>query len=282
MGFWQPATNLKDYVSQNPPWVTFFLCLLTLAVSFIGLRSYSLTHTLPNPDITKDWNHLLSSLSQFQLCVKANVSSDGLVSPVPSSQKEQETGGMPFNSPKTPLHVSHLHLKVPLVVAQSLASQPLKGLGLHTTLVASQLGLVGSENVNVTLQLLSEPKGNDTFTCLTISGPTYLLPLTLLPPECPANEKIISPVHVVSIETSNQLPTASHTCYSLQSKHDPTLTVMLTKEQQAVAGQHLLEVSVCLLGVCLILCLSASLTLSVTRRYQGNGLDLHSEPLIDS
>lgn len=53
MGFWQPLTNLRDYVSQNPPGTTFFLCLLTLAISFICLSSYSYTHTLPNPDITK-------------------------------------------------------------------------------------------------------------------------------------------------------------------------------------------------------------------------------------
>lgn len=53
MGFWQPVTNLRDYVSQNPPGVTFFLCLLALAISFICLSSYSYTHTLPNPDTTK-------------------------------------------------------------------------------------------------------------------------------------------------------------------------------------------------------------------------------------
>lgn len=60
MGFWQPLTNLRDYVSQNPPGTTFFLCLLTLAISFICLSFYSNTHTLPNPDITKvrsDFNY---------------------------------------------------------------------------------------------------------------------------------------------------------------------------------------------------------------------------------
>ena len=50
MGVWQPMTNLRDYVSQNPPGVTFFLCLLSLAVSFICLSSYSFANTLPNPD----------------------------------------------------------------------------------------------------------------------------------------------------------------------------------------------------------------------------------------
>ncbi|XP_071755875.1 transmembrane protein 248 [Centroberyx gerrardi] len=280
MGFWQPVTNLRDYVSQNPPGVTFFLCLLTLALSFICLSAYSHTHTLPNPDTAKDWNHLLSSLAQLQLCVKANVSSVELVSPVTSPLMEQETGGKPsVNSTKSPPPVTQLHLKVPLVVSPSSASHPLKGLSLHTSLVASQLGLAGNETVNVTLHLLSQPKGNNTYTCLTISAPTYLLPLSLLPPDCPANEKIISPIHV---ETSSESPTTSHTCYSLQSKHDPTLTVMLTREQQAVAERHLLEVSVCLLAVCLMLCFAASLTNSLARRYHGNGLDLHSEPLIES
>ena len=47
----QPGVNLRDYVSLHPPEVTFFLCLLSLAVSLLCLRFYGQTHTLPNPDI---------------------------------------------------------------------------------------------------------------------------------------------------------------------------------------------------------------------------------------
>lgn len=47
-----------------------------------------------------------------------------------------------------------------------------------------------------------------------------------LPPECPASEKNVSPIHV---EASNQPPAAPQTCYSLHSKNDPALTVMLTQ-----------------------------------------------------
>ncbi|XP_044052779.1 transmembrane protein 248 [Siniperca chuatsi] len=272
MGLWQPVTNLKDYVSQNPPGVTFFLCLLSLAISFICLSSYSYTYPLPNPDIAKDWNHLLSSLSQFQLCVKASASSSELVSPVPSPLMDKDTL---VNSTKTP-SVTNLRLKVPLAVTTNSNGGSLKDLGLHTALRASQLNLGGNEIVNVTLEFLS---GNDTYTCLIISAPTHLLPMSLLPPECPASDKNISPIHV---ETSNQLPTASQTCYSLQSKNDPTLTVMLTQEEESVAARHLLEVSVCLLGVCLILCLAACMTRSLIRRTYWNGLDLQNEPLIDT
>ncbi|XP_029294666.1 transmembrane protein 248 [Cottoperca gobio] len=269
MGFWQPVTNFRDYISQNPPGVTCFLCLLALAISFICLSSYSYTHTLPNPDTEKDWNHLLASLSQFQLCVKANAISSDLVSPIPSPLMDRDTS---INSTKTPL--TTLHLKVPLAVTTNSNSGSLKDLGLHTALRASQLNLGGNDIAIVTLEFLSK---NDTYTCLTISAPAQLLPMRLLPPECPAYEKNISPIHV---EVSNQQPAASQTCYRLNSKSDPTLTVMLTQEEQSVAVQHLLEVSVFLLGVCLILCVAASLTRTLIRRHHWNGLDLQNEPLI--
>lgn len=269
MGFWQPVTNLKDYVSQNPPGVTFFLCLLTLAISFICISSYSYTHTLPNPDTAQDWNHLLSSLSQFQLCVKVNSNSSELVSTLPAPLKDRDNS---VDSSKPP-SVTRLRLKVPLALSTNLNSG---SLGLHTALRAKQLHLGGNEIVNVTLEFFS---GNDTYTCLTISAPTHLLPMSLLPPECPASERNIS---IISMEASNQPPKASQTCYSLNSKNDPALTVMLTKEEQSVAVRHLLEASVCLLGVCLILSLAASLTQSLIRRYPWKGLDPQKEPLIDS
>ncbi|XP_008280256.1 transmembrane protein 248 [Stegastes partitus] len=275
MGFWQPVTNLREYVSQNPPGTTFFLCLLTLAISFICLSSYSSTHTLPNPDTTKDWNHLLSALSQFQLCVTGNTSSSELVSSVSSPLMEQEKDRRTStNSTKSLSPITHLRLKVPLTVTSSSPGSSLKDLSLHVTFNASQLQLGGKKRVNLTLESLS---GDNAHTCLTISAPTHLVPMSRLPPECPASEKIISPIRV---EASNEIPAASQACYSLHSKNDPTLTVMLTREEQRVAVRHLLEVSGCLLAVCLMLCLAAGLTHSLTRRNQWNGLDIQNEPLL--
>lgn len=43
-----------------------------------------------------------------------------------------------------------------------------------------------------------------------------------------------------------------------------------------MAVWHLLEVSVCLLGVCFILVLAASLTHSFIHHYHWNGLDLQN------
>lgn len=41
-----------------------------------------------------------------------------------------------------------------------------------------------------------------------------------------------------------------------------------------MAVQHLLEVSLCLLGVCFLICLAVSLRHSLIRRNHWNGLDL--------
>ncbi|KAM9394030.1 transmembrane protein 248 isoform 1-T3 [Pholidichthys leucotaenia] len=276
MGFWLPANNLKDYISHNPPGATFFLCVLSLAISFICFGAYSYTHTLPNPDV-KDWNHLLLSLAQFQLCVRANTSSSSPVSTVTSPLMEQgKNSETTVNSAENDSSITHWHLMVPLVLSSSSSSGLLTDIGLNMTIRASQLNLEGNEILNFKLDFFSE---NTTYTCLSVSAPANLLPMSPLPPECPASEKSISFLHV---EATNQLPTQSQSCYSLSSRKDPTLTVMLTREERNVAVQHLLEVSLCLLGVCLILGLAACRPHSSSRCHHNNGLDQQNEPLIDS
>lgn len=277
MGFWQPISNLREYVTHNPPGATFFLCLLSLAVSFICLSFYSSTHTLPNPDMEKDWNHLLSSLSHFHLCVKENASSFAEISSVPPPSMEQGKDQTTYvNSTKSSTPITVLRLRVPLAVTTSSPNGLLKDFGLLTTLKASQLDLEDKDHFNLTLEIVSE---NSSHACLSVSAATHLLPLNLLPPECPASGKDISTIHV---EASNQQPSASQTCYSLHFKNVPELTVMLTPEEQRVAVQHVLEVSMCLLVVCLMLCLAASRPHSLARRHHWKELDVQNEPLIDS
>ncbi|CAN9513264.1 unnamed protein product [Ophioblennius macclurei] len=277
MGLWQPVTNLRDFVFHNPPAFTFFLGLLTLAVSFLCLGFYCHTHTMPNPDAAKDWNDLLSSLAQFQLCEKANESSPEFDSSVPSSlikqEKDQQTSG---NVTEEPPSISTLHLRVPLTVTVTPPSDSPKDLHLHTILRASLLDIGDKENVSLTLEVLG---GNGTHTCLTISAPTHLLPMSLLPPECPASERNISQIHT---EASKQLLAESQACYSLHFKKDPTLTVMLTQEEQSMAVQHVFEFGIFLLVLCVLLCLTMGLTHSLTRRQEWKALDVQKEPLIVS
>lgn len=277
MSCWQRGSNLKEYISHNPPGATFFLCLLSLALSFIVLSSYSYSHNLPNPDIEQDWNSLLSSLAQFNLCEKENASSPLHTSSVPQLrtmvEKDKKTSVNATNSSSS---ATVLHLLIPLTVTSSSQSAILKDTSLFTTLTASQLNLGDKELVNLTLEILPE---DDEHICLTISAPTNVLPMNQLPTVCSASETNISRIPV---EVTNQLPASSQTCYSLHFKKDPDLTVMLTLEEQSVAVKHLVEVSVGLIVVCLILCLAASLKNSIPHRDYLKGQDFQSEPLLES
>ncbi|XP_017269075.1 transmembrane protein 248 [Kryptolebias marmoratus] len=268
-------SNLREYVSHNPPGATFFLCLLTLSISFIYFGSYSYTHSLPNPDIEKDWNVVLSSLTQFHLCEKINPQSIEQVSSLPQQLTEQEKAKTTSaNSTISPASVTVLHLSVPLSVTTSSQSGSLKNIGLLANIEASQLHLGDKEMVNFTLQIVSDGSN-----CLTISAPTNILPTTPLPPKCSASGKNIS---TIPVEVSGQLEATSQTCYRLNFKKDPSLTVMLTLKEKRVAVRHLMEISVLLLTVCLLLCLAASLTNSNTRYKYHSGLGIQNGALTDS
>lgn len=93
---------------------------------------------LPVLFLPQDWNHLLSSLSQFQLCVNTNLSSSEFVSAVPSLLTSR-----PTSNDSTDTSVTTLHVRVPLEVTTSSDGDSLKGVGLQTTLRANQLHLGG-------------------------------------------------------------------------------------------------------------------------------------------
>lgn len=268
MVFWQALTNLREYVTNKPPGVTFFFCLLALALSFICLSVYSHTYTLPNPDVVKDWNHLLASIAQYNLCVKNNTSFTQIV---PKLNKEQKTQKESFLHSTTMENFVALHVRVPLMLAPK-SKDLSQSISLHTSFTSSQLQLEGNETCIVTIDFTA----NDSNSCLTIRAPSQLLPLSPVPPACPqtANNK-----ETVYTE-ARKLMAPALKCYSLQSIYDPTLQVMLTKEEQLVAVRHLVEVAVVLLGVCLILCLSVSITYSPIQRHRWTEQDLHQEPLI--
>lgn len=271
MVFWQPITNLREYVANKPPGTTFFLCLLVLAFSLICLSVYSYTHTLPNPDNVKDWNHLLTSIAQHQLCEK-NTSFTPIV-PAPLNTDPKTEKENLHNTTTMEVSVAMLHVRVPLILVPK--SDIFHSISLHTSFTSHQLQLEGNETYFVTIDFTA----NDSNACLAIRAKSHLLSIHPVPPAC--LQRVNNQEAVYTEASKLMLP--AQKCYSLQSIYDPKLQVMLTKEDQLVAIQHLLEVAVVLLGVCLILCLSVSLTHSPTQRHGWTEQDLHHlEPLIDN
>lgn len=259
MVIWQPVTNLREYVSNKPPGVTFFFCLLALALSFICLSVYSRTHILPNPDVTQDWNHLLTSIAQHHLCEKNNTIFKPVIPKFPN--KELNT---------TEDSVRFLQVQVPLLLVPK-SNDISQSISLHTTFTSSQLHLEGNETYSVMLDFIT----NESKPCLTLTATSPLPSISPVPPACPqmTNDK-----KDVFTEARKAM-TAGSKCYSLTFIYDPTLQVMLTKEDEVVAARHLMEVAVALLGVCLILCLSVGLTQYPSQHHRLTEQDLQ-EPLI--
>ncbi|CAL9708317.1 unnamed protein product [Knipowitschia caucasica] len=248
MVMWQPKTNLRDYVANKPPGVTFFLCLLILVISFTFLSFYSSNHTLPNPDVVQDWNRLLSTIAEYHLCETNITGFTQLVTP----KKDQKEETFSDNS------LALINVQVPLVLSSNPKGQT-SSICLHTSFSASQLHLEGNKTFSLTLDF----SANENSACLTVKWP-YVLSVSPMPPACPENV-----VHKKVVYTKAKKVIAStQKCHRLQAIYDPTLQVMLTKEDQIAASRHLLEVAVVLLGVCLILFLFGSLTHSINLHWE--------------
>ncbi|XP_064153783.1 transmembrane protein 248 isoform X2 [Anguilla rostrata] len=295
MGMWQPFGNLRSYLERHPPTIIFFMCLISLAITFLSFGLYVKAHYVRNPDITQDWNQILASIADLKFCVFAN-ETDAPSFPMehavssPQFVDHKSAVGIPLNSSHIPLASTHLSLLVPLALAES--SQGRGPANLHAVLQGSELGLKGSagnESLNLTLLFYSQPElihnglsgeTGSTFTCLRVTAPAYILPQTPHPPACPVSDDQDSPLNAIT-SAWNQNPQSTLECYCLKFTPNPSLTVILSQEERDLAGHHLIMVSACLLSVCGVLCFLGSLPCSKSQRYQDNGLDL-KEPLIDS
>ncbi|KAJ8285603.1 hypothetical protein GJAV_G00028740 [Gymnothorax javanicus] len=264
-----------------------------VAVSCFGL--YCKVHSVRNPDITQDWNQILASIAGLKFCMLSN-ETDAPSLPMedvtasPQYAKQKTTVGMSLNFSTAS---SNLSLLVPLTLAVS--SQGQSPAYLHAKLQGWELGLKGStgkESLNLTLLFYSQPKADpttngtsvetgSTFTCLRVTAPTYILPQTKRPPECPVINERNSPMNAITTTWKKQKFLDPSECYSLKFTSDPSLTVMLSQEERALAGYHLIITSASLLFVCGVLCIHSCLPSPKSQGCQDNGRDL-KEPLIES
>nr|XP_015221893.1 PREDICTED: transmembrane protein 248-like isoform X2 [Lepisosteus oculatus] len=255
---WQPFGNLRRCMEDQPPVVIFFLCLLSLAVTFIGFGAYARSHEVKNPDIVQDWNQVLGSLAKLRFCVLEN-GTDSSTAPLvtgethasaPLVQHETHDGHV-GNPSSDPLALTHLSIVGQLDWAPQRQDQD--PVYLSATLWGKQLDFKGSAektalNISFILPSWSQLAGNGSErqsgpsrTCIGFSAPARLLPDTPHPQECPtgmdSNSELPSVRAVVS-PLSSQEPQNALGCYSTVFTSDPKLTVMLSKHSVKQAEVH--------------------------------------------
>lgn len=231
--------SLRVCLERHPPLVTFFFCLLSLAVAFGSFAAYLQLHDVPNPDVKEDWNSLLRSLAHLMFCIPNKTHEDTSISP--SSAAE-------------------FHTTVSVLVGLSFELQngtdPPNGTHLALTVTGKELGLKGpdtQEPIRLEIAIINSLSRES---CLSIIAPSSLLPKTRQPPKCVIREQSMHPEE-------------PGLCYQSHYQADPALSSMLDQADRALCRQRLLLTTAFLLCLCAMLCCMAGLCYPAPRDKRG-------------
>ncbi|XP_008115339.2 insulin-like growth factor-binding protein 3 receptor isoform X2 [Anolis carolinensis] len=232
--------SLRVCLERHPPLVTFFFCLLSLAVAFIGFAAYIQSHEVQNPDVKEDWNSLLQSLAQLMFCVP---------------NKTQDA-----SPPPTTTTIAESHITISIMVGFSFdlhnGTDPPNGTHLSLTVSGTELGLKGpdaQEAIHVLAVIMNSISRES---CLSIIAPLSLFPKTRQPLTCVIDER---DMHL-------QEPGI---CYQSHYQTNPALSSMLDQADRALCSQRLLLTGAFLLCLCAMLCCAAGLCYPLPREKRG-------------
>lgn len=230
--------SLRICLERHPPLVSFFFCLLSLAIAFVGFAVYIQSHDVQNPDVKEDWNSLLKSLAQLMFCI-------------PNKTQENASTSYPSTTTAESPTVSVL---VGLTFDFQNGTDPPNGTQVSLTVSGTDLGLKGPHAQELIHFLAAITTSQES--CLSIVAPSSLLPKTRQPPKCVIGEP---DMHLEE----------PGICYQSHYQANPALTSMLNQEDRALCSQRLLLTSAFLLCLCVMLCCSAGLCYPPPRDQRG-------------
>ncbi|XP_015275010.1 PREDICTED: insulin-like growth factor-binding protein 3 receptor [Gekko japonicus] len=150
--------SLRICLERHPPLVTFFFCLLSLAVAFGSFAAYLQSHDVPNPDVKE--------------------THEDTSTPPPSAAAEFHTT---------------VSVLVGLTFELQNGTDPPNGTHLALTVTGRELGLKGpdtQEPIHLVIAIMNSLSHES---CLSIIAPSSLLPKTRKPPECVMRERRVHP-----------------------------------------------------------------------------------------
>ncbi|XP_062993921.1 insulin-like growth factor-binding protein 3 receptor isoform X2 [Elgaria multicarinata webbii] len=229
--------SLRVCLERHPPLVSFFFCLLSLAVAFLGFAVYIQSHDVQNPDVEEDWNSLLKSLANLMFCIPNKTQQNA--STVPSSTTTAES-------------FTALSVMVGLSFDLHNGTDPPNGTHLGLTVSGTELGLKGPDAQEPIHLLAVIVNSVSRESCLSIIAPSSLLPKTRQPPRCVIGEWDIH------LEEPG-------ICYKSHYQPNPALSSLLDQADRALCSQRLLMTSAFLLCLCAMLACAAGLCYPVPR-----------------
>ncbi|GFS01373.1 transmembrane protein 248 [Elysia marginata] len=85
--------NLRGFFNSRPPLVLFMVCLASFAIALITFAYLVRIKDMPNPDVSEDWNTILTKFSGLEFCVNSGTTVPGTAQPALNNSS---------NSPATP------------------------------------------------------------------------------------------------------------------------------------------------------------------------------------
>lgn len=234
--------------------MTFFLCLVTLTVTFLCFGIYIRSHLVKDADFTKDFDTVLQTLSTSKICPQRNVSA-------PPAALGLVQGSSIIAAPD----LGNVSVLASVTLSPWQPSGNHSGLQIRAT--AGQLGMKGPGTdshllVTVTSSWWSAQCNESDSECsakycVIVTGPQSALPLSWSSFQCsPSNHQLHPELYVVEAETDTPSK-----CYSLQYRGDPHLKAMISPEDRArSSGRLLFAVIFCLLAALLLLVVSTCLS----------------------
>ncbi|KAM4025371.1 insulin-like growth factor-binding protein 3 receptor isoform 1-T3 [Anomaloglossus baeobatrachus] len=240
------CAGLRLCVRHHPPLVTFLLCLVTLAITFLCFGIYLRSYPVKDADFTQDFDTILQALSASPICPQRNVT--GRPSSPASAPEDGERDSVSVLAGVTltpPVNYSGLRIQA---TAEQLR---MKGPGTDSPLLITVTPSWWSAQCND-----SDAECSGKF-CVTVTGPPSVLPQKWSPLQCsavtPSGHRLPPELYVV--ETETHVPSE---CYSLKYRGDPGLKAMMSKEDCAVVSGRLLSAMlICFLLALLLMVVGA-------------------------
>lgn len=239
---WPPCQGLRSCVLHHPPVITFFVCVVTLGITYLALGFYVKTQPVRDFDFTQDWGDILQALSAGKVCAQGN-----------SSRHITAVDGTRTVNPEDSANVSVL-----VTITVSPWQLALNHSSLQIIATGAQLGMKDpSEDTPLTITLTSywgSIQCNDSEMecavkyCVSLIGPRELLPKTTWSRQCPVSGSGVPAIPEMYVLEKE--PRASTKCLVY---NEDLIQNVISEEDAALCAQRLRDAALVILFLGLLL-----------------------------
>nr|XP_034317954.1 transmembrane protein 248 isoform X1 [Crassostrea gigas]XP_034317955.1 transmembrane protein 248 isoform X1 [Crassostrea gigas] len=261
--------NLKSFFKNKPPMVLFVISLGAFALVLLTLAYIIKVQELPNPDLTKEWNHFFENFAEVEFCVLGNQTEDTITTTAEPKLSDTllklHDKVLKTTPPPIDEHVVNTSISMLIEVTPSQSDSFFNISNNVTTLLAavngSELGLRGmASKMSMNVSMMLPIKWNEAvctdkncqkiqiLTCINFQGPASIFPSKRHFGGCTSTVGVTEGVTDYSSRMVGypRSYTEENLCahlprVTMKYKLDPTMNMLLTLEDRSIINLHLMH-----------------------------------------